>query len=157
MNHYTLTFFAAAKKDKQRKRLEAPAKWAPWSARGSGASGICVRAPARACDKGVILPAALRAPKSTSKTTRYVLALTPRYRTVARHCTTITIATATATATATTAVIVIEIGTVIQHTDISLRQGSRGSAGTPRRGEADGPTNQNRSPWFPLQTRPRRT
>src|SRR5579872_1952222 len=35
-----LTFFAAAKKDKQRKRLEAPAKWAPWSARGSGATGI---------------------------------------------------------------------------------------------------------------------
>src|SRR6202000_1441354 len=35
-----LTFFAAAKKDKQRKRLEAPAKWAPWSAAGSGATGI---------------------------------------------------------------------------------------------------------------------
>jgi hypothetical protein len=39
-----LTFFAAAKKDKQRKRLEAPAKWAPWSARGSGATGIRVLA-----------------------------------------------------------------------------------------------------------------
>ncbi|CAE6688466.1 hypothetical protein LMG22931_00227 [Paraburkholderia nemoris] len=37
-----LTFFAAAKKDKQRKRLEAPAKWAPWSAAGSGATGIRV-------------------------------------------------------------------------------------------------------------------
>ena len=61
-----LTFFAAAKKDKQRKRLETPAKWVPQLAQGSGASGIWVRARAYACDKGVILPAALRAPKSNS-------------------------------------------------------------------------------------------
>ncbi|CAE6873509.1 hypothetical protein R69658_08268 [Paraburkholderia aspalathi] len=40
LDHYTLTFFAAAKKDKQRKRPEAPAKWAPWFAWGSGATGI---------------------------------------------------------------------------------------------------------------------
>ena len=39
-----LTFFAAAKKDKQRKRLEAPAKRVPQPTQGSGASGIWVRA-----------------------------------------------------------------------------------------------------------------
>ena len=50
----------------KRKRLEAPAKRVPQLAQGSGASGICVRARAPACDKGVILPAALRAPKSRS-------------------------------------------------------------------------------------------
>ena len=31
------------------------------------------------------------------------------------------------------------------------------SATAHRRGEADGPAAQKRSPWFPLQTRPRRT
>ncbi|MFM0117018.1 hypothetical protein, partial [Paraburkholderia nemoris] len=51
-------------------------------AHGSGASGICVRADACACDKGVILPAALRAPKSSSKTDRYVLVPTSHYQIV---------------------------------------------------------------------------
>src|SRR5580658_3797529 len=40
-----LTFFAAAKKDKQRKRLTPPAhKRVPWLGGGSGASGIRVLA-----------------------------------------------------------------------------------------------------------------
>ncbi|CAB3785065.1 hypothetical protein LMG28690_01929 [Paraburkholderia caffeinilytica] len=39
-----------------------------------GAVG-CARAPARACDKGVILPAALRAPMSTSSNQRRVFCL----------------------------------------------------------------------------------
>ncbi|MFM0134397.1 hypothetical protein, partial [Paraburkholderia sediminicola] len=57
----------AAKKSRQKKAAQtANAKWEPWSAAGSGASGIWVRAPAYASDKGVILPAALRAPKSSS-------------------------------------------------------------------------------------------
>ena len=63
------TYFSlpAAKRSKQEKAAQtANAKRGPWSATGSGASGICVRARAYACDKGVILPAALRAPKSTS-------------------------------------------------------------------------------------------
>ncbi|MFM0387337.1 hypothetical protein, partial [Paraburkholderia dipogonis] len=63
------TYFSlhAAKKSRQKKAAQtANAKRAPWFATGSGASGIRVRAPAYASDKGVILPAALRAPKSTS-------------------------------------------------------------------------------------------
>ncbi|WP_234486886.1 hypothetical protein, partial [Paraburkholderia aspalathi] len=63
------TYFSlpAAKRSRQEKAAQtANAKWAPWFATGSGASGICVRATAQVCDKGVILPAALRAPKSTS-------------------------------------------------------------------------------------------
>ncbi|MFM0268933.1 hypothetical protein, partial [Paraburkholderia sediminicola] len=57
----------AAKKSRQKKAAQtANTKRAPWPATGSGASGICVRAPAFASDKGVILPAALRAPKRTS-------------------------------------------------------------------------------------------
>src|SRR5258708_1381277 len=89
------------------------------------------------------------------KTTRYVLALTPHHRTVARHCTAtaaIVIGTATATATA------VVTGTVIavpRH--IILSGGSRVNAGARRRGEADGSHYLNRSRWFPKQTRPRRT
>ena len=62
-----LLFFAAAKKSRQKKAAQtANAKWGPWFAQGSGATGIWVRAPACASDKGVILPAALRAPKRCS-------------------------------------------------------------------------------------------
>src|SRR5246127_4191939 len=65
LDHYTLTFFAAAKKDKKRKRLEAPAKWAPWSATGSGATGIRALACSCACDKGFISShSALRASRT---------------------------------------------------------------------------------------------
>ena len=80
----------------------------------------------------------------------------------------IAIAIAIATATAIAIAIAIVIGMApapcavrrdrdCGATPYHLRAGSRVSAGMRRRGEADGPTNQNRSRWFPLQTRPRRT
>src|SRR5579859_1405998 len=96
-------------------------------------------------------------------TPRYVLTLASRYRTVARHCTT-TAAIVIGTATATTHRRCRsdcerdrdQDGS--QHTDISCE------AGVPawvqkRVAEAKpmAPTDLNRSPWFPMQTRPRRT
>ena len=90
--------------------------------------------------------------RAIRKTDRYVLTLTSRHQTVAssfprhRDC------AWNGSGNGTRAVTVIA-GRLPYH----LKLGFPGECRAPRRGEADGPTNQNRSPRFPLQTRPRRT
>ena len=72
------------------------------------------------------------------------------HRAAARHCTATVIATATVG-------VAVAVAAIAAHRHMILNRGSRPSAERVAEAKPTAPTNQNRSPWFPLQTRPRRT